>query len=193
VFAARPNVVVYSAVDPKATEGGIGDNTLTLPVACWWRFAGKEDRVKVEWDTTDSDVKKQMQWRRFDPKKKITWKQSTLSRDGKTAQVVSFDIAVPVGNKVVVFRDQTLYPGKDPAIIQKQMDKTMINKLGLAAKELAGLSEISPQRDQTNVGTLSYNAIAEKFGTKPPSSPAVEVLDAGFFDALVNRENTEIK
>ena len=111
VFISRPLSELFDAVDPSGGGGSSSaEYTLTLDGKCFWRLASMEDRRGVDFSGNDSNDR--MKWTSFDANKVIAWTPIPLTlKSGKTNVVSTFDLAIPLSNKVVVFRNQNILVG----------------------------------------------------------------------------------
>ena len=162
VFVPRPVFELFDAVDPAAAiGGGAARFSLKLDTKCHWRQVGREDRKKT--DFQNNATNKKMRWQDFPANREIVWTNLPVLRlSGRTDNVSSFDIAIPVNaNKVVVFRDQTIFFGESKVQVAKQA-RTYLDKV-LGLKNIVNIEDAITirQQEQQFTGGLLYNFLAE--------------------------------
>ncbi len=167
VFISRPLSELFDAVDPSGGGGSSSaEYTLTLDGKCLWRLAGKEDHRGVDFSGNDSNGR--MKWMSFDASKVIAWTPIPLTlKNGKTINVSTFDIAIPLSGKVVVFRNQTIMVGDSRDQVFKQ-GKNYIEKtlhLNISPEDAISVhppDPNGPKDKQLFTGTLIYPYLADR-------------------------------
>jgi hypothetical protein len=189
VFVSRPVLELFDSVDPTAdTGGGSAVYTLRLDRRCYWRQAGAEDRRGVDYEANTSNAR--MKWQAFEPGATITWRPIPLTRkNGKTGAVASFDVAVVLDDKVVVFRNQGVYVGETREQVAQQGRNYVRQGLGLRVGDVQDVLSVSKVGDQFT-GALKYSALAELVaGPGAPPSGDVELYKPAEFQSLRNKED----
>lgn len=131
-----------------------------------------------------------MKWQPFNPGQRIEWKPiPVMKKNGRTDPVSSFDIAVILENKVVVFRNQNLMVGESRKQIVEQGENYLRRVLKLkiqATEDAISVRQIGEQY----TGTLIYSYVAEQI-TADNSGPdrEVQVLNPAGFQTLKDEEN----
>ena len=171
VYSSRPVPALFDAVDPTADSGGgSAAYTLRLERRSYFRQAGLDDRQKVDFANNTSNEK--MKWQSFDAGKEIFWRPIPLTRTtGKTEAVASFDIAVVLENKRVVFRNQGIFVGDSRANVVQQGKKYITDYLKLPVKDIEEAFTVKNSGEQFT-GVLNYSYLADLV----PESPACEGL-----------------
>ncbi len=192
-----PLVAVYSAFDPKTTSGDFNAMyVLKLPVKCYWRLVGAEDRknmTPLDFEKTSPDVKNQMQWRAFDAGRQIGWTPAGVRAKGRTQQIVSFDIAIPSsGGQVVIFSNQILYSASSRKDVQAQVTEYLTDILKIPSADLRDAYEINDVQGRC-VATINYANLARSFDGKVSSSQDWTISKKDQFDERVMKENAKLK
>jgi hypothetical protein len=179
VFISRPIPELFDAVDPTAdTGGGSAAYTLQLDRKCFWRLAGADDRKNV--DYTNNTSNDRMKWKAFEGGRPISWKPIPLTRkSGKTEAVATFDIAVVMSKKVVVFRNQSILVGDKREDVMKQGQTYIARVLHLPIQAQEDAISVR-QQDQQFTGTLVYSFLAEQVKAGNASED-LQVLDLDEF------------
>jgi hypothetical protein len=195
VFAPRPGIAMYSAVDPKfETISVTGDNSLSVPVPSHWRLVGERDRQGATFEGVSDAVRGQLLWASVPANQRITWQSAGLERDGQTVPVASFDVAIPLPaqGKVVVFRNQILYSDQTRESVQTKVRTYLTRRLKLPADQIPTAFDVTGQSGRY-VGTILYSALAQAMASGPPLGSAdVAVLPVAEFAKLVETENAAV-
>ncbi len=188
VFSSRPIPGLFDAVDPTSdTGGGSAAYALKLERPCFWRVAGKEDRQDVDFAGNDSNNR--LQWASFADGEAITWKPVPLKKhNGKTQPVASFDVAVRLGSRVVVFRNQNILLGETKPEILKQAKDYLDKGLKLKVDDVEEGVKVGRQGQQVT-GALNYSYLAELVKV---SSGDVEVYTKKEFEQRMKQEDDQV-
>jgi hypothetical protein len=151
----------------------------------------EEDRQNV--DIAHMSTNEKMRWTEFVAGSKIAWTPIPVTKTtGKTVPVASFDIAVVVGNKVVVFRNQSLFVGNSKQQVVDQGKNYISKVLHLSIKSSDELMFVHQQSDQVT-GNLLYSDLAETLSMATVSSSDVALYDTEAFLALREKEDRNLK
>jgi len=167
VFISRPLSELFDAVDPSGGgSSSSAEYTLTLDGKCFWRLAGQEDRRDVDFANNDSNDR--MKWTCFDANKVIAWTPIPLTlKSGKTVNTATFDVAIPLSGRVVVFRNQNIMVGDSREKVVKQ-GKNYIEralKLNVSPEDAISVrppAPNAPKDQQQYTGTLIYPYLADR-------------------------------
>lgn len=167
VFISRPLSELFDAVDPSGGGGSSSaEYTLMLDSKCFWRLGSKEDRKEVDFANNDSNAR--MKWTNFDANKVIAWTPIPLTlTSGKTINVSTFDVAIPLSQKVVVFRNQNILVGDSRDKLLKQAKTYIERSLGLniPAEDAVSVRPPAPNAPKDKrqfTGTLIYPYLADQ-------------------------------
>ncbi len=189
VFVSRPLLAFFDGVDPTADTGtGFATYNLRLDRKCFFRAASLEDRKNVDFQNNASNDR--MKWRSFEASRLIFWKPIPLTKkNGRTEAVASFDIAVVVQDKVVLFRNQTILLGETRVQVLMQARNYITMILGLEIQAIEDAVSVRQQGDQFT-GALSYSYLAEQV-TKNSSGDDkdLQLLKLSEFTELKERED----
>ncbi len=158
VFSSRPIPGLFDAVDPTSdTGGGSAMYTLRLERPCFWRAASKDDRKGVDFTTNATNDR--IKWQSIPENQLIEWKPIPLKKQNrKTEPTASFDIAVVVDGKIIVFRNQNILLGDSKKEVQAQA-REYVEGLKLPAKEIEEVVAVR-QQDRQVAGALNYSYLA---------------------------------
>jgi hypothetical protein len=163
---------------------------LTLDVPCYFRQVSKKDRSFIEYSDNKRSLEK-MKWLVVPAGRDIVWRPISLQdKEGATAPVSSFEIAVIKGGKAVVFRNQNLFVGDTKEQVKQQCRTYIANVLRLPGGNLAEMVKITPS-DRQFSGALSYSYLAELL-LEDNHSKAVEVQPLAGFMEEMQSENQSI-
>jgi hypothetical protein len=193
VFVSRPVPQLFDAVDPTAdTGGGSAAYSLKLERKSFFRVAGRDNRQDVDFRFNRSNDR--LKWQTFAPNETIVWRPVPLMRkSGKAEAVSTFDIAVAVPPKVVVFRNQTIFVGESKAEVRQQAQNYVTKVLGLRVPEIDDAVSIKKQ-DEQFTGALIYSFLADQCRDKPSSSGGdLEVLSGSAFQEARTAEDNALK
>jgi hypothetical protein len=129
-----------------------------------------------------------MKWRTFEAGQSITWRPIPLTKkDGRTAPVASFDIGVLIGDKVIVFRNQSLLVGDSRIQVLMQGRNYIEKALKLRIDSIEDAINVRQQEGQFT-GTLIYSYLAEQVNAKS-SSNDLQLLNLSMFERLKASED----
>jgi hypothetical protein len=135
-----------------------------------------------------------MKWKFFEKDKVIAWKPLPVSKTGgRTVPVSSYDVAVVLPDRVVVFRNQSLMVGESHEEVEKQARFYIDQKLKLKIKLIDEAVSVRKQ-DKEYVGTLLYSTLAEEVTAaqvRPDND--LEVYGPAEFLERVKKEGGESK
>ena len=189
VFVPRPVFELFDAVDPAAgTGGGAARYSLKLDTKCDWRQVSMEDRRKTDFQGNETNSK--MQWQTFKANHEIVWTQLPVLRvNGRTDNVSSFDIAIPVSStKVVVFRNQSILLGESKDQVLKQARAYLDRVLGLRNVALDDAVTVR-QQEERFTGALLYNYLAEQATAQGED---LEIISLADFERLKVTEDKQL-
>ena len=161
VFVPRTPPRLFDAVDPtEDVGGGSATYTLRLPRKCWWREVGARDRQNLKEPLADAAKRR---WRVFGPNQLIKWDPETLEfKNGEQRQVASYDIAVPVGDRVVIFRNQNLFVSRKRKDVVKLAMDYVTKRLRLRGNPSEdSIVNVHSPEGKHFFGTLLYSYLAE--------------------------------
>jgi hypothetical protein len=117
-----------------------------------------KDRKEIDFES--SRGKDQMRWRPFRASERVTWRPLPVTRTtGEPAALATFDVAVELSSKVVVFRNQSILVGRSKEEILSQ-GKGYIMRV-LLLPDQAGDDAISvSERSGQFTGALKYSYLA---------------------------------
>ena len=162
VFVPRPVFELFDAVDPAGgTGGGIARYSLKLDTKCIWRHVSSKDRKETDYPANETN--EDMKWKDYAANREIVWTTLPVLREsGRTDNLASFDIAIPVNDdKVVVFRDQSILVGETKEQVRKQARTYLDRRLGLNDVAIEGAIIIRSQ-EKYFTGAFVYNFLAEE-------------------------------
>lgn len=189
VFISRPVLELFDAVDPTAdTGGGSAIYTLRLDRKCYWRLASREDRANVDYARNASNDR--MKWQPFEAGKSFQWKPIPVTKkNGRTDPVSSFDIAVLLETKAVVFRNQSLKVGDSRRQIVEHSKDYIQKVLGLRIPSVEDAISVRQIGEQFT-GTLIYSYLAEQIMPENAGPDReVQLLDLEDFQKLREGED----
>ncbi len=197
VFVPRPPPRLFDAVDPREdTTTGQAKYTLKLPRPCYWRQVSKKDRSEIDWKEINSGEQEKMKWQDFKADTVITWQPVPVPRtDGRSDPVASYDVAVVLPDRVVVFRNQTLFVGDVAEDVERRARTYAKTRLQIdvkAADELVKVAPIPPP-DKGYVGTLLYSSLADMAEKGGERTGDLELYKRDDFSALMKSENETVK
>lgn len=187
VFVPRPIPEPFDAVDPDSGEGG-GDAeyALRLERKCYWRQVGKDDRLNFR---PDAPTNPKLRWASFGANEKIEWGPIGGVRKNRPASFSSFDVAVVLGNKVVVFRNQSIMVGASRDEIVKQA-RGYLTALKVRVPVEEAIS-IPPKRGKQFTGALLYSYLAEQM-TREQVGEDIQIVELPAFQTLMATEGSAI-
>jgi hypothetical protein len=188
VFISRPIPELFDAVDPTADSGGgSAEYTLTLDRKCYWREAGLGDRKNLDAGGLSKGSKDRLKWQPFAPGQPIVWRPIPLAlQSGKTLPVASFDIAVVLPGKVVVFRNQNILVGESRDAVVSQGRNYISKGLRLQVPASEDVVSVREKAGQFT-GTLFYSLLADQ-ATKSEGDD-LQVMDPAEFDKKKGEED----
>ena len=158
VFVSRPLPQLFGAVDPTADKGGgLAEYTLQLDRPGYWRVPSQKDRLDIDFQVTRG--KDRMKWQRFRASERVTWIPLPITRTtGEPAALATFDVAVELSQKVVIFRNQSILVGrsKEEILTQGKNYISRVLQLPGPAEEAISVSE----RGGQFTGALKYSYLA---------------------------------
>jgi hypothetical protein len=189
VFVSRPIPELFDSVDPTADTGeGSAEYSLRLDRKCYWRQASLQDRRNVNYAKNTSNER--MKWRLFEAGKRISWQPIPLTRtNGRTQAVTSFDIAVVLQDRVVVFRNQTVLVDFSRKKVLDQGQTYITEGLGLKVRDIQEYISVVQGAKQFT-GALKYSNLADLVTEKNTGKGGdVEIHRLKDFDALKTSED----
>jgi hypothetical protein len=161
VFVSRPLLELFDGVDPTAdTGGGSAAYSLKLDRKCYWRLASLDDRRNVDFANNTSNGR--MKWQSFEPGQLISWKPIALTRkNGKVDAAASFDIAVVLDKRAIVFRNQSVLVGDSRQQILAQGGNYITKALHLRIEAVEDAISVRKQ-DEQFTGALRYSYLADQ-------------------------------
>ncbi len=183
MFISRPIPELFDAVDPTAdTGGGKADYALMLECEYYFRLAGRDSRKDVDYKRNSSNER--LKWQPHKAGETVTWKPVALKKQtGRTDAVATFDVAVVIPPKVVVFRNQNIYPGESRAEVREQAKDYVTKVLGLPVQDVDEIVNVSKPGDQY-AGVLIYSFLADQCKARNAGGTDVEIVDQGDFTKL---------
>ncbi len=147
-----------------------------------------EDRRKTDFQGNETNSK--MQWQTFKANHEIVWTQLPVLRvNGRTDNVSSFDIAIPVSStKVVVFRNQSILLGESKDQVLKQARAYLDRVLGLRNVALDDAVTVR-QQEERFTGALLYNYLAEQATAQGED---LEIISLADFERLKVTEDKQL-
>jgi hypothetical protein len=191
VFASRPALTLFDAVNPREPVGVRGANTLRLDVPSYWRGVGVKDRTNA--DLSAVSERNQVRWQKVEPGTDLTWSAWRLKlADGSQPQSSTFEVAIPHRDKVVVFRNQQLWAGKMEDELRRDMDTYVKSQLKLDVPPDDAFSTRGGEGNLT--GTINYQGLAERVVEEglAPQAADLQVLTADDFQRTMNAENAAV-
>ena len=152
VFMSRPLPELYDALDPPAddSDGESGFYSLKLDQKSYWRLAGQKYRTNLEPVANPSDARTKMKWQESGPQAAPIWRiPIPLKRKGEiTADLVaSFDIAVILPTKIVVFRNQSFLVGESRQQVLVDAQNYISKTLGIEnIQDVENAVKVRPQK-----------------------------------------------
>jgi hypothetical protein len=137
---------------------------------CYWREVGKRDRQNLKEPLVDAAKRR---WRLFEPNQLIKWEPESLEfKNGEPPRLVaSYDIAVLLGDQVVVFRNQNLFVSRNRKDVVRLAMDYVTKRLRLKGNPSEdSIVNVHNPQGKHFVGTLLYSNLADaNFELSPES------------------------
>lgn len=192
VFVPRPVVESFEAVDPSSgIGGGSSQYILALDQTYYWRLFGPDDRKGL--DPATYANRPAAKWTEFAPKKAVTWEAISASKkNGRNVIVASFDIAVVVNDRAIVFRNQSILSGEKREEVLDQartyLDKSLRAKIPDIQDAVRLSEKVDPKTGRkTFTGTLLYTFLSEQLRAVNECED-LQIMTRGDFEGLMTKE-----
>jgi hypothetical protein len=178
----RPTLEVFDCIRPPEGKAmaTAGRFSLQLQVKYYWRQVGKRNRDKMDYAGTLPANQAEMKW--GDAKganEVVKWKHLQVrvfeSNVSSPIQDSSFDIAIPIDDKVVVFRNQIIITANSAKNVEAEA-RQMLNDMGLTGVDLGkALNLLPPQeKEEGRTGHFHYSYLASYAMNNQPGRVEIE-------------------
>jgi hypothetical protein len=191
-FSPRPLVSAVDAIDSATgSGGGTARYVLSLDRPCYWRQVGAIDRAKVDYLNNPTNTK--MKWQSFPSNARIQWRPiGVLRASGRTDSVSTFDIAVVLGSRVVLFRNQSILVAESADAVRAQVRSYLVKGLGIENYDLENAVFVRREEENVFTGALIYSYLA---GLVPEGQMTddVSITDPLSFDKTRSRDDKALE